>query len=144
MALSVPGAGRGPQAGSPTEVVDATGSGGALSGKALDYAAESFRITEAGRARSLLDMLSEVHAQITEGVPADLLKACDPGRLRLSVVGRFYRLGRFPVANGTMRLGWPWIVRQTPLRDDLARWCLGLARYAALRIAERLFLLGRG
>jgi CHAT domain-containing protein/tetratricopeptide (TPR) repeat protein len=48
--------------------------GGALSGKALDYAAESFRITEAGRARSLLDMLGEVNAQITEGVPADLLK----------------------------------------------------------------------
>ncbi len=48
--------------------------GSALSGKALDYAAESFRITEAGRARSLLDMLSEVNAQITEGVPADLLK----------------------------------------------------------------------
>ncbi len=49
-------------------------SGGALAGKALDYAAESFRITEAGRARSLLDMLGEVNAQITEGVPADLLK----------------------------------------------------------------------
>jgi CHAT domain-containing protein/tetratricopeptide (TPR) repeat protein len=54
-------------------LANATGSG-ALSGKALDYAAESFRITEAGRARSLLDMLGEVHAQITEGVPADLLK----------------------------------------------------------------------
>lgn len=50
------------------------GSGTALSGKALDYAAESFRIAEAGRARSLLDMLGEVNAQITEGVPADLLK----------------------------------------------------------------------
>jgi CHAT domain-containing protein len=48
--------------------------GSALSGKALDYAAESFRVTEAGRARSLLDMLGEVNAQITEGVPADLLK----------------------------------------------------------------------
>ena len=48
--------------------------GSALSGKALDYAAESFKITEAGRARSLLDMLGEVNAQITEGVPADLLK----------------------------------------------------------------------
>ena len=45
-----------------------------LNGKALDYAAESFRIAEAGRARSLLDMLGEVNAQITEGVPADLLK----------------------------------------------------------------------
>src|SRR5438105_7727177 len=39
--------------------------GNALSGKALDYAAESFKITEAGRARSLLDMLGEVNAQIT-------------------------------------------------------------------------------
>ena len=48
--------------------------GGALSGKALEYASESFRITEAGRARSLLDMLGEVNGQITEGVPADLLK----------------------------------------------------------------------
>jgi len=48
--------------------------GNGLTGKALDYAAESFKITEAGRARSLLDMLGEVNAQITEGVPADLLK----------------------------------------------------------------------
>jgi len=59
MALSVPGA---------------TGSGGALTGKALDYASEALRISEEGRARSLLDMLAEVNAQITEGVPADLLK----------------------------------------------------------------------
>jgi CHAT domain-containing protein/tetratricopeptide (TPR) repeat protein len=47
---------------------------GALSGKALDYAGESFQITESGRARSLLDMLGDMNAQITEGVPADLLK----------------------------------------------------------------------
>ncbi|MGH3851254.1 MAG: CHAT domain-containing protein, partial [Pseudonocardiaceae bacterium] len=48
--------------------------GAPLSGKALEYAATSFRIAEGGRARSLLDMLGEVNAQITEGVPADLLK----------------------------------------------------------------------
>jgi CHAT domain-containing protein/tetratricopeptide (TPR) repeat protein len=48
--------------------------GSTLSGKALDYAAEAFRISEEGRARSLLDMLGEVNAQITEGVPPDLLK----------------------------------------------------------------------
>ena len=45
-----------------------------LSGKALDYAAEAFRINEQSRARSLLDLLSETGAAITEGVPADLLK----------------------------------------------------------------------
>src|SRR5258708_3179866 len=32
-----------------------------LSGKALDYASESFKVAEAGRARSLLDMLGEVN-----------------------------------------------------------------------------------
>jgi CHAT domain-containing protein len=50
-------------------------SGGApLSGQALTYAAEAFKIVEQGRARSLLDMLGESGADITEGVPADLLK----------------------------------------------------------------------
>lgn len=46
----------------------------ALSGKALEYAAEAFKITEQSRARSLLDLLSETNAAVTEGIPADLLK----------------------------------------------------------------------
>ena len=45
-----------------------------LAGKALEYAAEAFTVTEQGRARSLLDLLSETHSSITEGIPADLLK----------------------------------------------------------------------
>lgn len=45
-----------------------------LSGIALEYAAEAFKITEQSRARSLLDLLSETNAAITEGIPADLLK----------------------------------------------------------------------
>jgi CHAT domain-containing protein len=45
-----------------------------LSGKALEYAGEAFRINEQSRARSLLDMLAETDAVITEGVPAELLK----------------------------------------------------------------------
>ena len=45
-----------------------------LSGKALEYAGEAFRINEQSRARSLLDMLSETSAAISEGVPAELLK----------------------------------------------------------------------
>lgn len=49
-------------------------SGGSLNGAALSYAAESFKVTEESRARSLLDMLGEVNAQITEGVPPELLK----------------------------------------------------------------------
>src|SRR6185503_11427490 len=46
----------------------------ALNGKALEYASEAFRITEQSRARSLLDLLSETNAAVTEGIPADLLK----------------------------------------------------------------------
>ena len=43
-------------------------------GKPLEYAAEAFKITEQSRARSLLDLLSETNASITEGIPAELLK----------------------------------------------------------------------
>jgi CHAT domain-containing protein/tetratricopeptide (TPR) repeat protein len=45
-----------------------------LSGKALDYAAEALKVTEQSRARSLLDLLSETGAPITEGIPTELLK----------------------------------------------------------------------
>jgi CHAT domain-containing protein len=45
-----------------------------LEGKALEYAAESLSVVERGRARSLLDMLNEAGAEITEGVPAELLR----------------------------------------------------------------------
>jgi CHAT domain-containing protein/tetratricopeptide (TPR) repeat protein len=44
-----------------------------LTGRALAYAAEAFRAVEQGRARSLLDLIGEARAEISEGVPADLL-----------------------------------------------------------------------
>lgn len=45
-----------------------------LSGKALDYAAEAFRITEQSRARSLLDLLTETNAKLITGIPIDLVR----------------------------------------------------------------------
>ncbi len=51
-----------------------TTTGAALSGKPLEYAGEAFKISEQSRARSLLDLLSETDAAITEGVPVELLK----------------------------------------------------------------------
>src|SRR5687767_3724312 len=48
--------------------------GAPLSGKSLEYAGEAFKVNEQSRARSLLDMLNETNAAITEGVPAELLK----------------------------------------------------------------------
>ncbi|GAC1446491.1 MAG: CHAT domain-containing protein [Pyrinomonadaceae bacterium] len=44
-----------------------------LNGQALEYASEALNINEQGRARSLLEMLAESNAQITEGVPPELL-----------------------------------------------------------------------
>ncbi|HKR01412.1 MAG TPA: CHAT domain-containing tetratricopeptide repeat protein [Pyrinomonadaceae bacterium] len=48
--------------------------GAPLEGQALTYAAEAFKVVEQGRARSLLDMLGESGADITAGVPPELLK----------------------------------------------------------------------
>jgi CHAT domain-containing protein/tetratricopeptide (TPR) repeat protein len=55
-------------------LMSAPTAGAPLDGQALAYAAEAFKVVEQGRARSLLDMLGESGADITEGVPADLLK----------------------------------------------------------------------
>ena len=52
----------------------APAAGTPLDGKALEYTGEAFKITEQSRSRSLLDLLSETDAAITEGVPAELLK----------------------------------------------------------------------
>jgi CHAT domain-containing protein len=55
-------------------LVASPSAGAPLTDKALEYAGEAFRINEQSRARSLLDMLAETDAAITEGVPAELLK----------------------------------------------------------------------
>lgn len=46
-----------------------------LEGQAREYAAEGLRIVEQGRARSLLDLLNEGGAELTVGVPAELVTA---------------------------------------------------------------------
>ena len=46
----------------------------ATTASSLRFTAEGFRITEQGRARSLLDVLADGHAEISAGVPPDLIK----------------------------------------------------------------------
>jgi len=72
-------------------------------------------------------------------VPDDVMEALTPGPLRLAALRQFYRPEHLPVAKRPLRLGWRWVLRQTPLRDDLARWCAGVIRYAGLRVAERVW-----
>jgi CHAT domain-containing protein/tetratricopeptide (TPR) repeat protein len=61
-------------AGAMAEMALAAGASSALSGDSLGFAAEAFKVTEEGRSRSLLDLLSETGTDITEGVSPDLLK----------------------------------------------------------------------
>ena len=56
-------------------ILSSTAPDAPLAGKALEYAAEAFKVTEQSRARSLLDLLSETGASITEGIPAELAQA---------------------------------------------------------------------
>ncbi|HJR07060.1 MAG TPA: CHAT domain-containing tetratricopeptide repeat protein [Pyrinomonadaceae bacterium] len=55
-------------------LASATNKSAPLEGQSLAYAAEAFRVVEQGRARSLLDMLSETGTTITEGVSPELLQ----------------------------------------------------------------------
>jgi hypothetical protein len=82
--------------------------------------------------------MSALRALGAASVTAAHVAAFDPGPLRRAALDRFYNLRSFPFARGPFALGFPWILRQTPLRDDLLPWARGLARYAAARAAERL------
>ena len=75
-------------------------------------------------------------------VPSDLLERLCPTQLRLRALASCYRVGHYPVTTGQLRLGLPWVLRQTPLRDDLLRWLAGVTVYAAKRGVERSLGLG--
>jgi hypothetical protein len=61
--------------------------------------------------------------------------AFDPGFARRALIERRRRAG---IETATPELGLPWMFWQTPLRDDLGAWALGVLRYAAVRGVERL------
>ena len=54
-------------------ILSSTAPDAPLAGKALEYASEGFKVVEQSRARSLLDLLNETGASITEGIPPALL-----------------------------------------------------------------------
>ncbi|MFT3775551.1 MAG: nucleotidyltransferase family protein [Minicystis sp.] len=63
-------------------------------------------------------------------VPADLVARFEPGPIRRALLQR-------AAASGDA-LGAAWILRQTPLRDDLGGWTIGLGRYAAARAVDHV------
>jgi hypothetical protein len=60
----------------------------------------------------------------------ELVARFEPGPLRRAAAERAVASGR--------ALGLPWILRQTALRDDVAGWSAGVARYAVARVLDRV------
>ncbi|MRG97902.1 nucleotidyltransferase family protein [Polyangium spumosum] len=83
-------------------------------------------------------MLSTLRALGAASVDAELVRAFEPGRLRRVALAPFYDVGAFQVPRTKAALGIRWVVGQTPLRDDLAAWIRGLARYAVARVEDRI------
>jgi Uncharacterised nucleotidyltransferase len=75
-------------------------------------------------------MLSTMRELGAASVTDDLVAELDPGPLRRAILRRV-------VGGSAPALGVEWILAQTPLRDDLAAWLAGLARYAAARVRDR-------
>jgi hypothetical protein len=87
---------------------------------------------------ALFVMLSLLRESGSTHVPDRLLRALEPSGLRRAAIRRY----RMHIADpGTvLRLGWPWIARQTVLRDDLAAWARGVVDYAGVRAIEAALL----
>ena len=95
--------------------------------------AEAWRLTTV-----MYAVMSALHALGAASVTAAHVAAFDPGPIRRALVERVHRPAAAldPPRRGGR--GCPWVVRQIPLRDDLAAYGLGVARYAAARASERL------
>jgi Uncharacterised nucleotidyltransferase len=89
----------------------------------------------------LFVMLSLLREGGSRRVSDRLLGAVEPRGLRRFLVERYRSRVAEPALSPS--LGWPWIGRQTVLRDDLSAWVRGVTVYAAARAAE-VALAGRG
>lgn len=101
----------------------------------LSHRARAFALTTVMHI-AMSTLLSLGAASVTE----THVRAFAPSPLRRTVALRCYDPQTIAHASGPNRLGAAWILWQTPLRDDLAAWTRGIARYAALRGLERLGL----
>jgi Uncharacterised nucleotidyltransferase len=82
-------------------------------------------------------MTTALHALGAASITPAHVAAFDPGPLRRLLVERVHRPSAALDSQRPSTLGLPWILRQIPLRDDLAAYGLGLGRYAAARARER-------
>jgi hypothetical protein len=70
-------------------------------------------------------------------VPPPVLERLRPRGVRRWALGRVYDLSRLPPSDEPLELGWRWLSRQAPLRDDSVAFALDVLRYAAARAVEK-------
>lgn len=109
-----------------------------LFARGLDEGALLLRARRWRLETALFVMLSLLREGGSINVPDRLLRAIEPSGLRRAVVRRYRAHIADPSA--TLRLGWPWVARQTVLRDDLAAWARGVVEYAGVRAVETALL----
>ena len=109
-----------------------------LLARGVDEAALLHRARQWRLGTVLFVMLSLLRERGSARVPDRLLATLAPGALRRAAVG-VYR-SRLATPGASESLGWPWIARQTVLRDDLPAWARGVLAYAWARAVERAFL----
>jgi len=105
--------------------------------KGLAWKVIEDRAREAELVTVLFVALSALRALGSPSVSDDLVARFDPGPLRRALLRPFYDVSSFPIARLPASLGKIWILGQTPLRDNLSAWALGLLRYAVARIEDR-------
>jgi hypothetical protein len=69
-------------------------------------------------------------------VPTELLRRIAPRGLRQRALEHLFTLDERAPERGRST-GYGWILRQSVLREDTARWLRGLLRYASDRALER-------
>ena len=106
---------------------------GGIDVEALVHRAAEWRLTTV-----MYAVMSALLALGAASITPAHVAAFDPGPIRRLLVERVHPPAAALDPPRPGGLGIPWILRQIPLRDDLAAYGVGLGKYAAARARERL------
>ena len=103
----------------------------------LDWAAVLQRAEQWRMQTALYVVLESLNFVVPGSLSTEQIQPLRPNRLRRRWILSQNQLGSYPRQDRPKRQGLAWMVGQTPMRDDLAHWGIGLMRYAVQRALER-------
>ena len=103
----------------------------------LDWAVVLQRAQQWRMQIALYVVLESLKFVVPGSLSADQIRPLRPNMLRRRWISSQYQLGGYPLYARPKRQGLAWMAGQTPLRDDLGDWGIGLMRYAVHRALER-------